>query len=217
MLEEALDAGVPAASVTGDEVYGSDRRLRMALEARWQPFVLAIRSTEALFYFGVPGKVHHRAAAIAGGLPASAWQALSAGAGTKGPRAYRWAWTDVVRLGWLGWRHALLVHEHQTTGERAYYIVFAPAAATLADVVHVAGARWRIEQGCEEAKQEAGLDEYKVRDHDGWYRYITLALLAHAFLAVVHRRAAPQKSGPPSARSVRPPSSHSPPGRSVTS
>src|SRR5439155_21961971 len=33
LLERALDAGVPAAWVTADEVYGSDGKLRRALEA----------------------------------------------------------------------------------------------------------------------------------------------------------------------------------------
>jgi len=200
MLERALDAGVPAAWVTGDEVYGSNRRLRMALEQRGQPFVLAVRSTEALFYFGLPGKAQPHAATIAAALPAEAWQRLSAGAGTKGPRAYRWAWTDLARIGWPGWRHALLVRERLTPNakgeyERAYYVVFAPAAATLAEVVRVAGTRWAIEASFEAAKQEVGLDEYEVRKYAGWYRYVTLALFAHAFLAVVRHRAAPRKRG----------------------
>ena len=217
MLEQALDGGMSVAWVTGDEVYGSDRKLRMVLEARRQPFVLAVRSTDAFFHTGVPGKAQPRATAIADALPADAWQVLSAGAGTKGPRTYRWAWTDVVRLDAPAWRHALLVREHRETKERAYYVVFAPAAATLADVVRVAGTRWRIEQAFEEAKQEVGLDEYEVRKHDGWYRYMTLAMFAHAFLAVVRRRAAPRKGGTPSARSARPPSSHSASPRSATS
>lgn len=202
MLTRALDAGVPAAWVTGDAVYGSDRRLRMALEQRGQPFVLAVRSTEAVFYAGLPGKAQPHAATVADALPPDAWHALSAGAGSKGPRAYRWAWADLFRLGWPGWRHALLVRERLAPSadgshERAYYVVFAPAAATLADVVRVAGTRWAIEQGFEAAKQEVGLDEYEVRKHDGWYRYITLALFAHAFLAVARSRAAPRKRGTP--------------------
>ncbi len=200
MLERALDAGVPAAWVTGDEVYGCDRRLRMLLEQRGQPFVLAVRSTEAVFYAGLPGKTQPHAATVADTLPANAWHVLSAGAGTKGPRAYRWAWTDLFRIGWPGWRHALLVRERLTPNakgehERAYYVVFAPAAATLAEVARVAGTRWAIESGFEAAKQEVGLDEYEVRKYDGWYRYITLALFAHAFLAVARHRAAPRKRG----------------------
>jgi SRSO17 transposase len=200
MLTRALDAGVPAAWVTGDAVYGSDRRLRMMLEQRGQPFVLAVRSTEAVFYAGIPGKAQPHAATVADALPASAWRVLSAGAGTKGARAYRWAWTDLCRLGWPGWRHALLVRERLAPNakgkpERAYYVVFAPAGATLQEVVRAAGTRWVIESGFEAAKQEVGLDEYEVRQYDGWSRYVTLALFAHAFLAVARSRAAPRKKG----------------------
>jgi SRSO17 transposase len=215
MLERALDAGVPAAWVTGDEIYGGNRRLRMWLEERRQPFVLAVSATESLFRYDVDGLRQTRAATIAAALPAEAWQVLSAGAGTKGPRTYRWAWTDLFRIGWRGWRHALLVRERLAPDERgeyerAYYVVFAPKRATLQDVVRVAGTRWAIEQGFEAAKQEVGLDEYEVRKYDGWYRYITLALFAHAFLAVVRADAAPRKRGSRTARparSTRPPSS----------
>ena len=212
MLERALDAGVPAAWVIGDEVYGCDRRLRMPLEQRGQPFVLAVRSTEAVFYVGIPGKAQPHAATVADALPARAWRVLSAGAGTKGPREYRWAWTDLFRIGWPGWRHALLVRERLVPNakgehERAYYVVFAPAAATLAEVVRVAGTRWAVEQGFETVKQEVGLDEYEVRKHHGWHRYITLALFAHAFLAVARAHAAPRKRGIRRARSARQPSS----------
>jgi invasion protein IalB len=33
------------------------------------------------------------------------------------------------------------------------------------------------------AKNECGLDEYEARRYVGWYRHITQAMLAHAFLA----------------------------------
>jgi len=46
MLEWALDAGVPAAWVVADEVYGSAGALRQALEARDQAYVLAVRGNE---------------------------------------------------------------------------------------------------------------------------------------------------------------------------
>lgn len=127
---------------------------------------------------------------------------LSAGHGSKGLREYRWAWTELTRLGNAPNQHALLVREAMTTNtrgeyDRAYYLVFAPARTTLAAVAQVAGARWTIEQGFEAAKQEVGLDEYEVRKYDGWYRYITLALFAHAFLTVVRAQATPGKKGAP--------------------
>ena len=42
MIERALDAGVPCAWVSGDKVYGSDHRLRAALEQREQAYVLTV-------------------------------------------------------------------------------------------------------------------------------------------------------------------------------
>ena len=208
MLARAFDAGVPAAWVTGDEVYGGSRTLRIWLEERGHPFVLAVRSNEALFHYDTTGLRQRRAAKIAASLPADAWQVLSAGEGSKGPREYRWAWTDLFRIGWPGWRHALLVRERLTPDEhgkyeRAYYVVFAPRRVTLPELVRVAGTRWGIEQAFEEAKQEVGLDEYEVRKYAGWYRYVTLALFAHAFLAVVRARAAPREKGTRAGRPAR--------------
>ena len=54
----------------------------------------------------------------------------------------------------------------------------------------MAGSRWAIEEGFEAAKGQVGLDQYEVRRWVGWYRHITLALLAHAFLAVTQHQAA---------------------------
>lgn len=42
MLDRALDAGVPAAWIVADAVYGDSHRLGMLLEEREQPYVLAI-------------------------------------------------------------------------------------------------------------------------------------------------------------------------------
>jgi SRSO17 transposase len=48
---------------------------------------------------------------------------------------------------------------------------------------------WRIEEAFEQAKGEVGLDHDQVRRYLAWYRHITLALLAHAFLAVTRAQA----------------------------
>jgi SRSO17 transposase len=78
-------------------------------------------------------------------------------------------------------------------GERAYYRVWAPAHTTLAELARVAGSRWRIEEGYEQAKGEVGLDQYEVRRFQAWYRHITLALLAHAVLVVLRAKATAQQ------------------------
>lgn len=193
MLERALAAGVPAAWVTGDSIYGGDRRLRVWLEQREQPFVLAVTSAEPLWAvldgrWGQP-----RADVIAAHIPAEAWQRLSAGAGAKGPRWYDWARVRLARLQLTAeeqrWEHWLLVRRSRSDPtEVAYYVVFAPAGTSLQTLARVAGQRWRIEQSFALAKGEVGLDQYEVRRWDGWYRHMTLAMFALAYLAVLRAR-----------------------------
>jgi SRSO17 transposase len=76
--------------------------------------------------------------------------------------------------------------------ELAYYVCFGPGAATLEELVRVAGRRWAIEESFEEAQGQVGLDQYQVRRWVGWYRHITLVLLAQAFLVVTRCQAANQ-------------------------
>ena len=49
MLERALESGVPFSWFTGDEVYGSGRKLRLWLEREGIPHVMAIKSNEKLW------------------------------------------------------------------------------------------------------------------------------------------------------------------------
>jgi len=191
MLERALDAGVPAAWVTGDEIYGGDRRLRLWLEERQMPHVLAVKSTEPLWTRTSWRQV--AAKTLAAAIPAGEWERLSAGEGAKGPRVYDWARVPIRALPEPGWDYWLLVRRSVADPtELAYYVCFCPAGTPLAELVRVAGSRWAIEESFETAKGEVGLDHYEVRRWPGWYRHITLALLAHAYLTVT-RAAAVEK------------------------
>lgn len=196
MLARALDAGVLFPWVTGDEVYGNDRHLRRWLESRFIPYVLAIGSR-----LPVPlGEQTPPAAGAAATLPPEAWQRLSAGAGSKGPRLYDWAVLSLDPPQATGWACWLLVRRSIVKpSELAYYRVFARVGTPLAEMVRVAGARWAIEETIEATKGEVGLDQYEVRKWDGWYRHITLAMLAHAFLTVARLHALDrqgEKGGP---------------------
>jgi SRSO17 transposase len=186
MLARALAADVPVAWVTGDEVYGGARRLRLWLEAEQQPFVLAIKRSEPLWVLTERGPLEWSAADIAATVAPADWTCLSAGDGAKGPRLYDWTRVAIRPLRERGWEHWLLVRRSLSDPEDlAYYVCYAPAGTSLEELVRVAGARWAIEACIEEAKGEVGLDQYEVRKWGGWYRHITLALFAHAMLTVI--------------------------------
>jgi SRSO17 transposase len=123
---------------------------------------------------------------IASGLGAEQWQRLSAGDGCKGPRLYDWACVELDKIDVPGWQKWLVVRRSLVEGEKpadlSYVLVFAPTGTTLQEMVTVIGTRWTVEQCFEESKGEVGLDQYEVRSYHGWYRHITLAMLAHAFL-----------------------------------
>lgn len=183
MLAAALDAGVPARWVTGDEVYGQDPRLRDGLEERGVGYVLAVACSTRIRINN--GRTPVRADRAAAALPASAWHTHSAGDGAKGPRRYRWAW---IALDGDGHRRQLLIRRNRTTGELAFYRCFTPAPVPLAVLVRVAGTRWSVEECFQAAKGCVGLDHYQVRNHRSWNRHITLAMLALAILAVAAAR-----------------------------
>ncbi|MEV6739479.1 IS701 family transposase [Streptomyces sp. NPDC051104] len=179
MIMRFLDSGHQAPWVAGDEVYGGNPALRAALEDRATGYVLAVARTHEV----TTGAGKFRADILAKKLPKRAWQKLSAGAGAKGHRFYDWALIDLSSTA-PGQRH-LLIRRNRTTGELAYYRCFSPEPVPLTVLVRVAGSRWRVEETFQSGKGLAGLDEHQLRRYTSWSRWVTVALLAHAFLAVV--------------------------------
>jgi SRSO17 transposase len=190
MITRALDAGVPARWVTADEVYGGDPGLRAGLEARQLGYVLAVaKSHPVTTAAGVC-----RADALAARLPPRAWQRLSAGPGAKGHRWYDWAWIS-IDPGLPGHRH-LLIRRSRRAGELAFYRCYCPHWVPLATLVRAAGRRWTVEEDFQASKGLAGLDEHQVRTWTSWHRWVTLAMLALAFLTIA---AAAERAQPPPA------------------
>ena len=193
MLERALESGVPFAWVAGDEVYGSNRNLRLWLEREGIAHVLAIKRNEKLWACTEKGPRQVRADRLASQVDETGWVRGSAGDGAKGPRVYDWTTVDIRPLKEPGKGYWLLARRSiAKPGELAYYVCFGPAGTTLEELARVAGTRWAIEECFEEAKGQVGLDQYEVRRWDGWYRHITLAMLAHAYLAVIRHQVSAQ-------------------------
>jgi SRSO17 transposase len=193
MVARALDAGTPAAWVAGDEVYGNDPRLRADLHQRRIGYVLAV----ACDHHVTTAAGKQKAADLAARLPARVWARLSAGAGAKGDRVYDWALIDITETEpETPGCHRLLLRRSIRTGELAFYRCYAPAEVSLATLVKVAGRRWTVEESFQAGKGLTGLDEHQVRRWTSWHRWTILAMLAHAFLAVMATAARAETPAP---------------------
>jgi SRSO17 transposase len=180
LLARARAHRVPCRWVTGDAVYGGDSALRQWLENHHLFYVLAVTAQYRIW----TGAAREWAATVVKRLPPTAWRRCRAGWGSKGARLYEWS-RLVVRKGTARRRRWLLARRSlRDPADVAYYIVSGPPRTPLPEMARVAGARWAIEESFEAAKGEVGLDQYEVRSWVGWYRHITLALLAHAYLTV---------------------------------
>jgi SRSO17 transposase len=186
LVERALEAGARPAWVVADSVYGADHKLRFFLEERQQPYVMAVASAQSVW----TGLTQRRVKSLVALAPAEAWQRLEVGAGTKGPRLFEWAAVSINHpydpRSWQRW--VLLRRSCSDPQDLAFYLAFGPAGTPLSELARAAGRRWAIEEAFAQGKGEVGLDQYEVRSWVGWYRHMTLAMAAHALLALTRAR-----------------------------
>jgi SRSO17 transposase len=186
MIERVLSLGIQPAWVTADEAYGHDGKFRFWLEEIGQPYVVAVPSNQSI----TRGLEQLRVSGLLGRVKDENWIRLSAGAGSKGPRFYEWSGVPINHAYGKNWKRAVLFRRSLSDPKDiAFYLAFCPAKkASLEDFIRAAGSRWSIEECFESAKGEVGLDQYEVRSYTGWYRHMTLAMLAHALLATTRAK-----------------------------
>jgi SRSO17 transposase len=186
MLERAFDAAVPAGWVVADSFYGRSHACRRWLEEREQPYVLMVPKTNTVWYDGH----RHTAAQLGEQLPADAWTLRSVGLGVQGERCSLWACLPLSEDCPAGMHRWLLIQQDvEDASDRAYHLAFGPAETAVEELLQVCGGRWQIEEGFAQAKGEVGLDQYEVRSWTAWHRFVTLCLLAHAYLVVTRHAA----------------------------
>ena len=189
MLQRAVTNKVPARWVTADEVYGQHFKLRVKIEELGLSYVLAVPVNQHVIAAGPREGREYRADELIATLPAQAWRRRSAGKGAKGDRMYDWARTPIHGVNFPESSYWLLARRSiSDRTDLAYYLCHAPARTGLAELVTVAGTRWAIEETFQTGKGQTGLDHYQVRQYTGWYRHITLSMLAHAFLTVTRSK-----------------------------
>ncbi|MFF7191891.1 IS701 family transposase [Streptomyces sp. NPDC008222] len=183
MLQRAVDAGVPFAWVTADEAYGQVKHTRFWLEQRRIAYVLATKVNDTVI---TTRCAEVRVDDLIAALPRQAWKRISGGQGAHGERIYDWARVAIRPVWEDGFGHWVLARRSVSDPtEIAYYVCYGPVGTRLKDLVKVAAARWAIEESSQVAKNECGLDHYQVRLYRAWYRHITLAMAALAYLTAV--------------------------------
>jgi SRSO17 transposase len=177
MLARLQQAQVPITWVVADTVYGGNLDLRTWCEQQQYPYVLAVPCDEPVGIVTPDGRCRRVTVAEVEALrlPEQDWQRLSLSEGTKGPRL------------WRLWQPCRSCTNGRTMdsigcccGAACVPIRRRPTTSSLLPRAPLCS-KWCIEEDFENGK-DLGLDHYEVRSYRGWYRHVTLVLLAHAFL-----------------------------------
>lgn len=181
MLKRAYDLNLRPQWVLADALYGSSYEFRKFLLEHDQDYVVAVSKQQVI----TSGLKRVRVDEAVKELPPEVWKKLSAGAGSKGERWYEWGWMELCWPASPGKKQFLLVRKKIGGAEDvSYYFCHAPNGIGIESLAETAGQRLQIESCFEEAKQNAGLDEYEVRSWDGWHRHITLSMIGLLLLNI---------------------------------
>ncbi len=187
MIERARWSELRFGWFSADEEFGQNPQLRLYLEQAQIAYVMAVpKNTEFTDHTGRRVVLD----ALPARLAANTWQRRACGIGAKGFRVYDWALINSDDSD-----HQYLIRRSLDDGELAFYHCYNPRREGFGELVRVAGARWPVEECFEATKGGVGLDDYQVRLYHAWYRHVTLAMLAHAFLAVCARHHKNKKRG----------------------
>ncbi len=167
--------------MVADSFYGRSHEFRGWLEERGRPYAVMVPKTNAVGLGDRRKKIEQ----LALRLPVEAWSEVRPAGDAGEMRPWVWASLELSADPAKGMRRWLLVRRGSDEPEDlAFYQAYGPEGTPVEELVRVCQARWKVEECFQSAKGEVGLDQYEVRRWGAWYRYVTLCLLAHAFLAV---------------------------------
>ncbi|MFI6056557.1 IS701 family transposase [Streptomyces violascens] len=199
--------------VAADEVYGRDGAFRSFLEQHHLPYVVAVQANQTVL--PRPGW-RHLARLVERCAQEEDWIKLPAGPSQLDTRVFQW-WVRRIpdpelETGEGAWTRWLIARRRpETPAERDFHLAWGPEGTSVEELIAVTGARWAVEVAIKLAKQAAGMADYEVRSFHGWYRHVSLAQLAAAFLAVQAAEAAREQddnNNPPPAERGGPASRH---------
>ncbi|MEI6043574.1 MAG: IS701 family transposase [Chloroflexota bacterium] len=182
MLQRAITAHVPLKWITGNRIFGNDTAFQGWLEEEALSYVLEI-SPETLLQLdrqGLPPE------AIASELTVKPALGIRSKNGSPKSESLTEGWMR-VDLGsskivpsyhrWLIFRQS-----NSPTGTLRYWLTFGAETTPLSEIVRVITEYDIIKATCKATRKKVGLDHYEVRSWHGWYRHITLAMIAQVSL-----------------------------------
>jgi SRSO17 transposase len=196
LIDRVRRLGVPHRAILADADYGRVLEFRRALRERGEPYALGVHlrsiMLQPLSSSGTPLRVGPvNGSRLLAELPSTAFRSVVWGEGTKGPLRMEMARMRVRvycrnlhrhvhaqeptdEVGWL-----LL---ERRTNETKAYLLWGLDGLSLRRQSQLMRARWPIEQGYQQMKEELGLDHFEGRTWTGWHHHVTMVAMAHAFL-----------------------------------
>ncbi len=217
LIDRARELNVPHRAVLADADYGTRHEFRAALRGRGEPYAVGIQlGVIKVMPIGEDERPLRGRAVypreLAKELPDSSWRTVRWADGTKGPLRIELARirVEVYRqnprrhdrplepTGERGW----LVFERRSNETKAY-LIWRFDGASLRQLAELFRARWPIEQGFQQMKEELGLDHFEGRTWTGWHHHVTMVALAHAFLMAIRIEEVPKGERRPTLPKVR--------------
>lgn len=199
LIDRVLRLKVPHRAILADADHGRSAELREALRERREPYALGIHlrslTLMPLRRDGSPARdrpLNGRRSLAE--LPPSSFRTVTWGRGTKGPLTM-----DMARVRVQVYRasHHRRDHREGPTGETGWlllerranetkaYLLWGLDPLSLRQQAQLMRARWPIEQGYQQMKEELGLDHFEGRTWTGWHHHVTMVALGHAFLMTI--------------------------------
>ena len=92
-------------------------------------------------------------------------------------------------------RHLIVARNVRDVLEVKFFVSNAPPETALAELLHVAFSRWRIERCFEDQKTELGFDHFEGRSYLGLKRHQAITAASHLFLSEVQQQLRGEKRG----------------------
>lgn len=195
IVQRARRNGVRFSWIAADGAYGQDRALLRALDDSGECFVLDVHrdqriyleDPEALRSGTAEGSVQSvRLDQWASSQTESAWQKVWVRHSTRGElqveALHQRVWVRESRQSEARCWHVIVTRELGSVNTTKYSFSNAPAETTLQRLAYIQRQRYWVERIFQDAKNEAGMDEYQARSWMAWYHHMALVMMAMLFL-----------------------------------